>query len=68
MSRSGRETLPDVREWSRDLPGFPFWIPGGHPGYLVEGRLAHPDIREWSGGPPGCSGLVGRPCQMSGSG
>ena len=32
------------------------------------GRDALPDVREWSGGPPGCPGVVGRPCQMSGSG
>ena len=26
------------------------------------------DVRNWSGDPPGCSGVVGRPSQMSGSG
>ena len=32
------------------------------------GREALPDVWEWSGGPPRCSGVVGRPSQMSGSG
>ena len=26
------------------------------------------DVREWSEGPPGCPGMVQRPCRMSGSG
>ena len=27
-----------------------------------------PDVREWSGRPPGCPGVLGRPCRMYGSG
>ena len=26
-----------------------------------------PDIREWSNGPPGCTGVIGSPTQMSAS-
>ena len=33
MSGSGLEALPDVRKWSRGLPGYPEW-PGGPPKIL----------------------------------
>ena len=32
------------------------------------GQVALPDVQEWSGVPPGCTGLVGSPSRMSGSG
>ena len=35
---------------------------------LPDDRETLSDIREWSGGPPGYTGVVRRPCQMSGSG
>ena len=53
MSRSGPDTLPDVR---KDLP------------MSGSGRKDLLDVREWSGGPPGCPGVVGRPFRMSRSG
>ena len=57
MSESGRESLPDVREWSDGPTGCPEVI-----------KVAFPNVREWSGGLPGCLGVVGRTSQMSGSG
>ena len=56
MSRSGLETLPNVREWSVGPPV--------RPG-VVE---ALSDVRELLGGPLECLGVVGSPSQMSGSG
>ena len=35
---------------------------------LGDGWEALSEVREWSGYPPGCQGVVERPCQMSGSG
>ena len=76
MSGNGQETLPDVWEWSGDLPGCPgvFERPSmisesGQEALLISGsgRESLPDVWEWSGGPPGCTGLVGRPSRMIGS-
>ena len=53
-------SLPEVREWSETLPDVQEALPGV--------REALPDMWEWSEGPPGCSGVVGRPSRMSGSG
>ena len=62
LSGSGRETLPDVREWSGDPPRCS--------GVL---RRALSDVQEWSGvslgcpgGPLGCLGVVGRLSRLSG--
>ena len=77
MSGSGRETLPDIRELSREPPGWP-GVVGSHYKYpgVVErtsqmsgsGREPLPNVRELSGGPPECPGDVGRPSRISGSG
>ena len=58
MCVSGREALPDVREWS----GGPFGCPGGSPEcpevvgrpsrISGSGREALPDVWEWLEGPP----------------
>ena len=57
MSRSARETLPDVVSWSGVLPGCPGLV--GRPSLIsCSGREAFPYIKEWSGGPPGCPGVV----------
>ena len=74
MSRSDRETLPDVQEALPDVqecsegpprcPGVvkrPFRMSGSS-------REALPDVREWSGGPAKCPGMVGKPSWMFGSG
>ena len=67
MSGSGREALPDFREWSEGPPGYPGGV--GSPSLLYgSGREALPDVRKWSGGPPGFPGMVGRPSRMSGNG
>ena len=60
MSGNGRESLPDVREWSGG--------PHGCPGVARSGREAIPDdgsgpeslpdVREWSRDPSGCPGEV----------
>ena len=50
---SGRETLPDDREWLETLPN-------------VWKNLM--DIQVWSVGPTGCLGVVGRLSRLSGSG
>ena len=60
MSVSGREALPDVREWSG--------CPSGCPGVVGKPSRMSRSGREWSGGPPKCPGVVGRPSRMSGSG
>ena len=55
--RSGRETLPEVLEWSVIPPGCPEVV--GRPSRMSgSDREALPDVREWSGGPTGCSGVV----------
>ena len=35
---------------------------------LLDVRKARLDVRKWLRGPPGCSGVVGMPYRMSGSG
>ena len=51
MSKSGRESLPDVREWSGVV---------GRPSQMsVSGREAIPDGLECSGGRAGCPGVSG---------
>ena len=53
MSKSDRETLPDVWEWSGHPPKCPGEV--GRPSRMfLSGRLALPDVREWSGVPPRC--------------
>ena len=74
MSGSGREALPNVREWSGGPPRCPGVVvkPSRMSGRPVRmsgsGREAIPDaqetisdIREWLVGPPGCPGVVWRP-------
>ena len=84
MSGSGREVLPDIREWSGGPPGCPGLLgssyrfrydstefPGvvGRPSRMSEsGREALPDVREWSGDSSWCSRVVGRLSWRSGSG
>ena len=53
MYGSGREALPNVREW---------------PGSLPDGWETRPNVREELGDPPGCLGVVGRSTRMSGCG
>ena len=67
MFRSGREALPDVREWLVGLPDVLQWS-GGPPECpeVVErpsrksssSRKAFPDDHDWSGVPPECPGVV----------
>ena len=66
MSRSGREALPDNREWSRGHLGWSGVV--GWPSQ-VSGSLwkVFPDVREWSRGTPGCPGVVESLSRMSGS-
>ena len=61
MSGSGRDALPDVREWSgylgnlREWSGSPPECPGvvGRPSQMSgSGREALLDVREWLGRPP----------------
>ena len=75
LCKSGRKTLPNVREWSDSTPGClgligkPSWMSGSV-------RKALPDVRElWGdpprcpcgvGGPSRCPVVVGRPSQMCG--
>ena len=84
MSWRGRESLPDVREWSEGPPRCPGLV--GRPSQMSGSCWKTlPDVREWSGDPleclgvvesrPRCPGVVvspsqmsGRPSQMSGSG
>ena len=70
MSGSGRETLPNVREWWKALLDVR-QLSRGPP----DVREALPIVREWSRDPtecpevpPGYPGVVGRPSRMSGSG
>ena len=62
MSGSGRETLPDVREWSRGAHGCPRVVERPPNVWELSGTL--PDVRYWFGGPHGCPGVVGRPSRM----
>ena len=59
MPRSGREGLPDVREFSRVLPGYPGVI-GSFSRMSRSSREVLKDVRQWSGGPFGCLEVVGR--------
>ena len=75
MSGSGREVLPDIREWSGGPPGCPGLLgssyrfrydstefPGvvGRPSRMSgSGRETLPGVQEWSGGSPGGPGVVG---------
>ena len=60
MTRSVREALLGVREWSGVV---------GRPSRRCGiGQEAHPEVREWSGGPPGGLRVVGRPSRRSRSG
>ena len=77
MSGSGRDDLPDVREWSVEPPDFREWTGGplGCPGVVGRpsrmsrgGRESLPNGWEWTGVPPECPGVVRRPSRMSGSG
>ena len=55
MSGSGREDLPDIREWSGGLRGSLRVV--GRPSRMIRsGREALPNVQEWSGGPPGWLG------------
>ena len=55
MSGSGRESLPDDREWSGDPPGCPGVV--GRPTRMTgSGWNFLLDDREWSGDPPKCAG------------
>ena len=69
-SRSVREAIPEVREWSGDNHGGPRVV--GSPSRRSGcGRVAITDVREWSRGPTGGREAlpeVGRPSQKSGSG
>ena len=60
MSLSGRESIPDVQEWSGGPPGSPGAV-GSLSQMSGNGREALPVFRERSG-------IVGRPSWMSGSG
>ena len=51
MSWSGRETLPDVREWSIG-PHKWLGVVGRPSRMLGNGRHARGDVWEWSGDPP----------------
>ena len=74
MSRSGRKTLPKVREWWEALTdaweglGGPHGCPGvvGTP-FRMFGSCREPfkDVREWSGHPSGCLGVVRRPSRTA---
>ena len=66
MSGSGRKSIPNVQEWCRpsrmsESGGWPFRV-------SRSGRETPPNVQEWSDGPLGCPGVVGRKCQMFGSG
>ena len=59
MSRSCRDTLPDVREWL----GGPHRCPrvvGRPSGICGSGQEALSDVWEWSGAPPESQGVLGR--------
>ena len=74
MSGSGREALPNVREWWEALHDVLLTTPG-HRGVVGKtsrmsgsSREILPDVREWSGGLPECPGVVDSFYQMCGSG
>ena len=77
MSGSSQEALSDVLEWSGGSLGksgrgweahtdVREWT--GDPGNVREWWEALTNAREWLGGPHKCSGVVGRPFRLSGSG
>ena len=84
MSKSGREVLPDVQEWSGGPPGClgmvrrPSEMSGSCRDAVTDVRESLPVVREWLGDHPSCLGVVGvhpgcpgvseRPSRMSGSG
>ena len=74
MSKSDREALPHVREWSDSTPGCPGVVgrlsrmTGSGWETFSNIRDALMDIREWSEGSPRFPKVVGRPSLMSGSG
>ena len=59
-SRSGRESLPEVLEWSRGPPGGPGVVCRLFRRSMC-GREAHPEVLEWSRVSPGDPGVVRRP-------
>ena len=59
-SESGREALPEVREFSGGPPG--------GPGLVGSGREVLKKLLEWSRGRPGGPVVVGMPSQWSGNG
>ena len=64
MSGSGREAIPDVREWSGGPPGCPGVV--GRPSRMSgSGQEALPNVRAWSRGHPECLGVVLIPSRMS---
>ena len=56
MYGNGRETLPEVRKWSKVLPE------------TVTGRGTHTEVLKWSGDPPRDPEELRRHSRMSGSG
>ena len=66
MSGSGREALPDVREWSGGPPGCPGVV--WRPTQMSECSGGPPGCPEVVRRTPGCPGVVGRPSRMFGSG
>ena len=74
ISESGREVLPDVREWSGGPPRclgmvrMPSQMSESGRVALLVVQKALPDVREWSRGPSECQRVIGTPAQMSRSG
>ena len=81
MSDTGRESLPDVREWSGGNPrclgvvGRTSWMSESSWEALTASWEAFTDVQEWSGGyhrwsggPSGCPGVVRRPSRKFRSG
>ena len=71
MSESGRETLPNVREWWEVLPDVREWwevLPDVHEASRVPRsvRDALPNAQVWSRNPLGCPEVVGRPFRKFG--
>ena len=62
MFTSGREALPDVREWSGSSPGCP--EVGGRPSRMS--GCCREDFLSCLGCPLRCPGLFGKPSRMSG--
>ena len=74
MSESGRESLPDVREWLGSAPGFA-GVGGGPSRMFVRssrifesGRGPLSEVQERSGDPPDFAGVIGSSFRMSRSG